>query len=89
MLTNVLIYLFFYSDGFYCPYGAYGHSKLAVILGTYELDRRLHDADFPVTINCLHPGVVNTNLYRHLPAIMQPIKKLFSALQFMWVSNDF
>ena len=35
-------------------------SKLANVLFTYELARRLADDD--VTVNCLHPGVIATNL---------------------------
>jgi NAD(P)-dependent dehydrogenase (short-subunit alcohol dehydrogenase family) len=38
---------------------AYGQSKLANVLFTYELARRL--AGSGVTANCLHPGVVRTN----------------------------
>lgn len=43
-------------------YEAYSQSKLANILFTYELDRKLKDK--PVTVNCLHPGVINTKLLR-------------------------
>ena len=39
---------------------AYGATKLANILFTRELARRLEDTG--VTANCLHPGVVATNL---------------------------
>jgi NAD(P)-dependent dehydrogenase (short-subunit alcohol dehydrogenase family) len=38
----------------------YGHSKLANILFTYELARRLAGTD--VTANCVHPGAVGTRL---------------------------
>src|ERR671910_1901640 len=38
---------------------AYSQSKLATVLFTYELARRLEGAG--VTANCLHPGVVGTN----------------------------
>ena len=38
----------------------YGQSKLANILFTYELARRLHGSG--VTVNCLHPGAVATRL---------------------------
>ncbi len=40
----------------------YGKSKLANILFTYELARRLEGSG--VTVNCLHPGGVRTNLAR-------------------------
>jgi NAD(P)-dependent dehydrogenase (short-subunit alcohol dehydrogenase family) len=39
---------------------AYSNSKLAVVLFTYELARRL--AGTGVTANCVHPGVVRTNI---------------------------
>jgi NAD(P)-dependent dehydrogenase (short-subunit alcohol dehydrogenase family) len=39
---------------------AYGQSKLAVMLFTYELARRLQGTG--VTANCLHPGFVTTNI---------------------------
>lgn len=42
----------------YGGWRAYANSKLANILFTYELARRL--AGKPVTANCLHPGVVST-----------------------------
>lgn len=42
----------------YLPMLAYGRSKLANILFTRELARRL--ADGRVTANCLHPGTVST-----------------------------
>lgn len=43
---------------------AYGQSKLANVLFTYELDRRLAKAgvDDRVSVNALHPGFVSTNL---------------------------
>lgn len=39
---------------------AYRRSKLANLLFTYELARRLHDT--PVTVNAFHPGLVATNI---------------------------
>ena len=45
-------------DGF----EAYAVSKLAVVLFTYALARRLEETG--VTANCLHPGVIKTKLLR-------------------------
>ncbi len=45
----------------YKPLLAYSISKLANVLFTYELDRQLRDRG--VTVNCVHPGVVNTGIW--------------------------
>jgi NAD(P)-dependent dehydrogenase (short-subunit alcohol dehydrogenase family) len=42
--------------------GLYGSSKLAMTLVSYELSRKLEGSN--VTVNVLHPGLVNTNLGR-------------------------
>ena len=47
---------------------AYGNSKLANILFTYELARRLDGSG--VTANCLHPGVVRTRIGRNAPPLV-------------------
>ena len=52
----------------------YAQSKLANVLFTKELARRLEGAG--VTANCLHPGVVNTAIMRELPFFLQPLVKL-------------
>lgn len=49
----------------YDPFAAYGQSKTANGLFSRELARRL--ADTGATSNSLHPGVIETNLGRHLP----------------------
>lgn len=46
----------------FSPYGAYAASKLANVLFTLELARRL--AGSTITVNALHPGVVSTKLLR-------------------------
>ena len=46
----------------YDGFEAYAMSKLAVVLFTYELARRLDGTI--VTANCLHPGVIKTKLLR-------------------------
>ena len=47
----------------YQPWKAYGQSKLANLLFTYELARRL-PLSANTTVNALHPGIVNTELAR-------------------------
>jgi NAD(P)-dependent dehydrogenase (short-subunit alcohol dehydrogenase family) len=49
----------------YHPFKFYGHSKLANGLFSRELARRI--ADTKATSNSLHPGVIKTNLIRHMP----------------------
>jgi NAD(P)-dependent dehydrogenase (short-subunit alcohol dehydrogenase family) len=46
----------------------YGNSKLATILFTKELARRLVGTG--VTINALHPGFVNTGFGKHNPGLL-------------------
>lgn len=51
----------------YDPWGAYGRSKMANILFARQLARRF--AGTARTANALHPGVIKTNLGRHMGAI--------------------
>lgn len=51
-----------YSKG-YAAFPVYGHSKLANIMHTFALARRLDGLG--VTANCLHPGSVATNIGRN------------------------
>lgn len=56
----------------------YGRTKLANILFTYELARRLRTTG--VTANCLHPGVIATKLladYMNLPVVGGAIARTF------------
>jgi len=57
------------------PMAAYAQSKLANVLHTFALARRLTGT--PITANCLHPGVVATNL---LPRWLRAIKPLLSPM---------
>ncbi|MGB6209951.1 SDR family NAD(P)-dependent oxidoreductase [Mycobacterium sp.] len=55
----------------YSRVGAYGQSKLANLLFTYELQRRL--APHGTTIAAAaHPGGSNTELVRNIPALLKP-----------------
>ena len=57
----------------YGAQAAYAQSKLANVLHTFALARRL--AATRITVNCLHPGVVATNL---LPRWLQVVKPFIS-----------
>jgi NAD(P)-dependent dehydrogenase (short-subunit alcohol dehydrogenase family) len=59
----------------YSSVAAYSRSKLANVLDTFALARQL--AGSGVTVNCLHPGVVATNL---LPGWLNRIRPLFKRL---------
>jgi NAD(P)-dependent dehydrogenase (short-subunit alcohol dehydrogenase family) len=56
----------------YSSTAAYSRSKLANVLDTFGLARRLTGTG--ITVNCLHPGVVATNL---LPGWLNLIRPLF------------
>ena len=51
------------SEKAYRGFQAYGKSKLANLLFTYELDRRLKGSG--ITVNALHPGFVGTNFAKN------------------------
>ncbi|MFX1589722.1 MAG: SDR family oxidoreductase [Promethearchaeota archaeon] len=63
------------SEKKYSSFGTYGKSKLALLLFTYELSRKLKD--FDVTVNALHPGVVKSNLGRDQPAFSRWFQNVF------------
>ena len=52
----------------YSPLAAYGQSKLLMNAFTFELARRLEGTG--VTANCLHPGVVATNIWPPDPPLL-------------------
>jgi len=52
----------------------YGNSKLALMLFSYELSRKLEGTN--VTVNTVHPGVVATNLGRHQSKFSQKFSKV-------------
>ncbi|CAE7516861.1 unnamed protein product [Symbiodinium sp. CCMP2592] len=51
----------------YYPWTAYGQSKLAQVMFTYELAKRLRAQRLPIVANALDPGIVDTELQRYLP----------------------
>ncbi|MEZ0364005.1 SDR family NAD(P)-dependent oxidoreductase [Mycobacterium sp. pUA109] len=61
---------------------AYGQSKLANLLFTYELQRRLTANSRPTVAVAAHPGTSNTELTRNLPAFLRPAERLFAPIVF-------
>jgi len=51
---------------------AYGQSKLANLMFTYELQRRLAAKGAPTIAVAAHPGISNTELTRHIPGSSLP-----------------
>ncbi|MCU0494869.1 MAG: SDR family NAD(P)-dependent oxidoreductase, partial [Chloroflexaceae bacterium] len=58
----------------YNGWGAYGQSKLANVLFTYELAERLQGTG--VTANCLHPGFVASNFGRNNGGLLAGVLRL-------------
>ncbi|KAH3711945.1 retinol dehydrogenase 13-like [Dreissena polymorpha] len=65
----------------YVPKEAYGQSKLALVLFSQELARRLEGTR--VTVNCVNPGVCKTDIGRHLPVSQSMFGGLINPL--LWV----
>ncbi|XP_076953237.1 short-chain dehydrogenase TIC 32, chloroplastic-like [Bidens hawaiensis] len=65
----------------YNSFYAYGQSKLANTLHAKELTRRLKEEGSNITINALHPGVIETNLSRHSSFISDCIYGFFRHLR--------
>ncbi|MFE2430536.1 oxidoreductase [Streptomyces sp. NPDC059373] len=60
----------------YKPMGAYGQSKLANLLFTVELQRRLTESGSPVRALSAHPGVAATSLDRHMGGLQRVLARL-------------
>ena len=65
----------------YTPIKAYGQSKLANLLFTYELQRRLEKSGSSTLSLAAHPGIAATNLAKHMEGkwwfkLLEPLAKL-------------
>ncbi|NXP28436.1 DHRSX reductase, partial [Scytalopus superciliaris] len=66
----------------YSPHGAYAQSKLALVLFTYRLQHLLTTNGSHVTANVVDPGVVNTELYKHVFWVVKVVKWMTAWLFF-------
>ncbi|CAF0769153.1 unnamed protein product [Didymodactylos carnosus] len=73
----------------YTPLIGYAHSKLANILFTRELAKRLQGTN--ITANSLHPGVIVTELLRYneqrIPPFLYPLYSLLKPLAWFFTKN--
>jgi NAD(P)-dependent dehydrogenase (short-subunit alcohol dehydrogenase family) len=60
----------------YSGYHAYGQSKLANVLFTYQLAKKLEGTG--VTVNCLHPGVVRTGFGKDQMGLMSIMVRILA-----------
>ena len=73
----------------YQKMAAYGRSKLANLMFTYELQRRLSVAHAQTIAAAAHPGTARTELGRHLsPMSNGAMSSRFSALNSWWVQDS-
>ncbi|AOW93392.1 short-chain dehydrogenase [Rhodococcus sp. WMMA185] len=64
----------------YSRWAAYGQSKLANLLFTYELQRRLNAAGSPLKAVAAHPGYASTNLQSHTESILDKVMGIGNAI---------
>ncbi len=70
------------SERHYDRFAAYGQSKLANLLFTYELQRRLAGQHKNTIAVAAHPGAASTELGRNAPTLVKPLFALAGPLLF-------
>ena len=71
-----------FKKGGYSPYKVYAQSKLANVMFTRELQERVDPEK--VKVVSLHPGVVRTELFRHMFGEGAPMIAYYLAWPFFW-----
>ena len=74
------------SERGYRAWAAYGQSKLANLLFTFELQRRLQRAGSATLALAAHPGWARTELQRHIPG--HPLMRMFMAATSPFMSQE-
>jgi NAD(P)-dependent dehydrogenase (short-subunit alcohol dehydrogenase family) len=76
------------SSRHYSRMAAYGRSKLANLMFTYELQRRLTAANAHTIALAAHPGTARTELTRHLPSVTNTVMgPRFDAVNSWWLQD--
>ena len=75
-------------EGDYRPDAAYAQSKLANLLFTFELDRRLRAAGVQTSALAAHPGVVYTDLFATASKVNQALLKPQARIINFWAVQD-
>mmetsp|Transcript_139727 Transcript_139727/g.243189 ORF Transcript_139727/g.243189 Transcript_139727/m.243189 type:complete len:279 (-) Transcript_139727:787-1623(-) len=60
----------------YTEWGAYGQSKLANVLHASELNRRFQELGMATKAYSVHPGVIQTELWRYMNPAVAPLMRL-------------
>ena len=68
------------SERTYGRIAAYGQSKLANLMFTYELQRRLSGSGAATIAVAAHPGVSSSELVRNSPLVLRALNAVFSPL---------
>mmetsp|Transcript_22658 Transcript_22658/g.33124 ORF Transcript_22658/g.33124 Transcript_22658/m.33124 type:complete len:387 (+) Transcript_22658:39-1199(+) len=71
------------SERNYSLFGTYSRSKLANVLFSLELDRRLRSSGSNVTVNAVHPGIVLTEVTRSLNFFVRQAHALLTPLMLL------
>jgi len=64
----------------YSAWNAYAQSKLACLIFSYELNRRLKNSKYSTISVAAHPGVSTTNITQHYPKFISQLFHLFGPL---------
>ncbi len=71
----------------YSPQGRYSASKLANLLFTYELDRRLKANGASTLAVAAHPGMADTELGRHYPGRARALLAVLRPALLLWLNS--
>jgi NAD(P)-dependent dehydrogenase (short-subunit alcohol dehydrogenase family) len=69
-------------------FGAYSQSKLADLVFSFELQRRLAQAKSPIISTAAHPGAALTNLQSNLPLNQSGLMRVVGTRLARWFSHD-